>query len=145
VVKVDENLYRGPRPKSFAELKNIGIKTVINLQSGAFEIFHNDEYEFEMGATYEINEVEIELSDFFPPTMGQWHEVLYTIKNSPGPVYIHCLHGMDRTGFICALYRMRMMAWKFEKARDEMYSLGFHKWPYLWWVFFLRKFELHHD
>jgi len=38
---------------------------------------------------------------------------------------IHCTHGQDRTGLVCALYRMSC-GWSKQQAEDEMMSLGFH-------------------
>lgn len=132
--QLDEKLFRGPRPKSFKDLQEFGFTTVINLQSGAHEFFNDDEYEKESGADFGIKEVNVECSDIFPPTQGQWIAVFGAVKESPGKVYIHCLHGVDRTGFMCAIYRMRVQGWSFSRAKKEMFEMGFHKVPYLWWL-----------
>ena len=45
------------------------------------------------------------------------------------PVLVHCLHGSDRTGTMCAIYRVVAQGWTKEKAIREMTSdkFGFHK------------------
>lgn len=45
-----------------------------------------------------------------------------------GPVLVHCHHGADRTGLICALYRVLYEGWSRQQAIDEMIEggYGFH-------------------
>ena len=50
--------------------------------------------------------------------------VLALIDASPGPVFIHCQHGCDRTGTIVACYRMKHDQWTFEKAIAEANHYG---------------------
>ena len=128
-------VYRGQRPRSFSQLEGLGVTDVINLQSGAHEFFHNDPYEFEKAQDFGMQEHNILCSDITPPKESQMLKVSEIIKNAKGNVYIHCLHGKDRTGFTCAYLRMTQEGWSFSEAREEMFSKGFHKVPYLWWVF----------
>lgn len=37
---------------------------------------------------------------------------------------IHCTHGRDRTGFVCAAWRILVNKWPLEKAWDEMKQYG---------------------
>ncbi len=41
------------------------------------------------------------------------------------PVYIHCIHGKDRTGLAIALYRIKKQGWPAEKALNEAKQMGF--------------------
>jgi protein tyrosine/serine phosphatase len=41
------------------------------------------------------------------------------------PVLVHCQHGADRTGTMCALYRVAVQNWKKEEALREMTQGGF--------------------
>ena len=141
MVRVSSELYRGSRPESFSALHKAGFKTVINLQSGWHEALNDDQYEDEVASAFGMTELNIPCSDFLPPTMKQWRAVYDAIRRSPGKTYIHCLHGKDRTGFMCAMYRMRVEGWSFEDAKREMYDFGFHKVPYLYWVPFLRMMK----
>ncbi|HEX7917405.1 hypothetical protein [Rudaea sp.] len=38
---------------------------------------------------------------------------------------IHCWHGADRTGVVCAAYRMVVQGWSKADARAEMFDGGF--------------------
>ena len=140
MIQVSETLFRGPRPKSFADLKEKGITKVINLQSGFHEELHDDEYEKENAADFGIVEYNISCSDLLPPKEWQVDKVLKIIQQ-PGVTYIHCLHGKDRTGYMCAAYRMAVEGWDFRESLVEMFNHGFHKVPYLIWVPTLKKYE----
>jgi protein tyrosine/serine phosphatase len=86
--------------------------------------------------------VHIPLSDFLPPHTNQVHAFLSAIKNrEPGSVYFHCLHGVDRTGYMRAAYRILIQKWDREKAIQEMLDLGFHKFPYAFWISSLRSLK----
>ena len=54
--------------------------------------------------------------------------VLKEIISSNKKVYIHCLHGSDRTGFMCAAYRMVVQGWTADEAVEEYTkgSFGYH-------------------
>jgi protein tyrosine phosphatase (PTP) superfamily phosphohydrolase (DUF442 family) len=53
---------------------------------------------------------------------------LRIIKNRKGPIVIHCKHGSDRTGLVCALYRIVFQGWSRQAAIDELENggYGFH-------------------
>ena len=41
------------------------------------------------------------------------------------PVFVHCQHGADRTGMMCAIYRVTVDGWSKQQAIDEMTKGGF--------------------
>lgn len=138
--EVCKNFFRGPRPKSHDELYKAGIKVVLDLQSGMYEKFHNDAYEAEDADDFGMIEYTARLSDILPPSFDVTRRACNTIAhylNRDMPVYVHCLHGKDRTGFMVAYYRIVAQKWSFTNAVQEMFSMGFHKVPYLLWVPFL--------
>ena len=52
-------------------------------------------------------------------------EALRIIKNRKAPIVIHCHHGSDRTGAVCALYRVVFQNVSKEDAIHEMTEGGF--------------------
>lgn len=141
ISRIDDHLFRGPRPKTMKHLQELGFKRVITLQSGMYEEFHDDLFETEYAPDFGLDHVVIPCSDFRSP---QKHEVLKFLKASKDKdvkTYVHCLHGKDRTGFMSAVYRMTAMQWDYESAKDEMLKLGFHKWAYWFWYKELKKWE----
>jgi protein tyrosine/serine phosphatase len=117
--KVSPDLYRGAQPSTegIRQLKEMGIKTIINLRS-----FHSDKDE--------IGDVAIRY-EYIP--MKTWHptekEVVEFLKivtdKEKTPVFVHCHYGADRTGLMCAIYRVVVCGWSKEAAADEMVNGGF--------------------
>lgn len=140
IYKISGRLIRGARPKSCQDLVQLGCTTIINLQSGAYDLTHSDVYESELPRSFGLNSFKIRCSDITPPTDEQVKQFLH-IVNTNSVTYVHCLHGKDRTGFMCAVYRMRVCGWSYKDAVREMFSFGFHKASYLWWVPFLLKYR----
>ena len=117
--KVSDTLYRGAQPtaEGFKELKAMGIKTVVNLRS-----FHSD--------SDEIGDLGLPCEHIY---MKAWHAEnedvvrFLTIVSDPArqPVFVHCQHGADRTGTMCAIYRIVLQGWTREEAIREMTEGGF--------------------
>lgn len=117
--RVSKDLYRGAQPTEagMRELGKLGVKTVVNLRS-----FHSDRDEIG-DATFEYEHL----------WMKPWHpeekEVVrfLTVVTDPEktPVFVHCQHGADRTGTMCAIYRIAVQGWTREEAIREMTEGGF--------------------
>ena len=117
--QVSDELYRGGRPEDegFVELKRLGLKTVVNLQT-----FHSDRQECdEAGLRY--------FHIAAQAWEGEDEEVIEFLKvvSDPAnqPVFVHCLHGADRTGVMSAAYRIVVQGWSKEEAIREMTEGGF--------------------
>jgi len=121
--RVSDELYRGdqPSPQGMQDLKDLGIKTIVNLRS-----FHSDRDEIgDTGLAYEHI------------TMKAWHpeekEAVRFLKivTDPErtPVLVHCQHGADRTGTLVAIYRIAVQGWSKTEAIREMTEggFGFHR------------------
>lgn len=121
--RVDGNLYRGAQPqgRDYADLKALGVKTIVNLTSDDAEA--NEQAMVEgAGMTY----VQIPMNTHTPPTSTQLAQFL-RIVNDParGPVYVHCVGGRHRTGVMTASYRMTNAGWTPERAFSEMKQYKF--------------------
>ena len=60
-----------------------------------------------------------------------------------GPVLVHCHHGADRTGLICALWRIFDDGWSRQSAIDEVIEGGYGFHP-IWFNIprYLREVDL---
>ena len=117
--KVSDDLYRGAQPtaEGMRELEKMGVKTVVNLRS-----FHSDRDE--------IGETALGYEHIY---MKAWHaedeEIVRFLRivtdRSRTPVFVHCQHGADRTGTLCAIYRIAVQGWTKAEAIREMTEGGF--------------------
>jgi len=112
--KVSDNLYRSAQPtaKGMKNLKQKGIETVVNLRS-----FHSDRDEIgKTGLGYE----HIYMKAWHPERKEIVRFLQIVTNPKRTPVLVHCLHGADRTGTMCALYRIAVQGWPKEEAVREM-------------------------
>jgi protein-tyrosine phosphatase len=130
MIPVDNNLFRSPRPH-LQDLIDNKIEMIIDLESGAYEALHDDAYENAELPGLGIRRYNIPMSDIFPPTHEQVIEALHLISYGRRTL-IHCLSGVDRTGFTCAAYRMMEMGWSYEESVKEFRAMGRHWW-FGWW------------
>ncbi len=117
--KVSETLYRSAQPskEGMSNLKAHGIKTIINLRS-----FNSDRKEIEnTGLDYE----HIYMKAWHPEIKEAVRFLQIVTDPRRAPVLVHCQHGADRTGIMCAIYRVAVQGWKKEEAISEMKEGGF--------------------
>ena len=120
--KVTDNLYRSAQPSAEGmwSLRSMGIRTVVSLRS-----FHSDSALIQpTGLAYERIPVRA------------WHpedeEVVQFLKiatdRNRWPILVHCQHGADRAGTMCAIYRVAVQGWTKDEAIREMTegNFGFH-------------------
>lgn len=120
--KVSNHLYRSAQPTSegMQNLKKLGVKTIVNLRS-----FHSDRDEIgNTGLAYE----HIYMKAWHPEEKEAIRFLQIAADTSRTPVLVHCLHGADRTGTMCAIYRIAVQGWSKEEAIEEMTKggYGFH-------------------
>lgn len=136
-------LVRGPRPDMIGMrqlLKQFGAD--INLEVGWFELFFNEHFvEHDICEAIDVAYIHKPMSDVCPPTTATLRAIVAKINYylTRGHVLVHCLHGEDRTGMVCAAYRIIVNKWSANAAIEEMYAQGFHKIPYFYWVPVLQK------
>jgi len=117
--KVSDTLYRGAQPtkEGFVNLKKMGIKTVVSLRA-----FHSDKDLLgDTGLAYE----HISFKTWHPENEDIVKFLQIVNDKAKQPVFVHCQHGADRTGTMCALYRISVEGWTKEQAIKEMTEGGF--------------------
>ncbi|HKP36868.1 MAG TPA: dual specificity protein phosphatase family protein [Pyrinomonadaceae bacterium] len=121
--KVNDHYYRGSQPdhQQFAELKRIGIKTVIDLRKdnkAAAEGWARDS-----GLKY----FRIPLKASTAATEEQTAYFLSLVNDPENwPVYVHCKGGRHRTGALTAVYRITHDGWTADQAYREMQEFDFN-------------------
>jgi protein tyrosine phosphatase (PTP) superfamily phosphohydrolase (DUF442 family) len=117
--RVSDNLYRGAQPtaEGFSQLNAMGVKTIIDLR-----FFHNDRKNI-AGTDLAYEEI----------PMNAWHaedEDVVRFLNlvadqRRAPFFVYCHYGADRTGMLCAVYRIVIQGWTKDEAIAEMTQGGF--------------------
>jgi len=121
--QVAEGFYRGgqPRRQGYEYLKQLGVKTVINLRA--------ENQEAEEVKSLGLHYVHIPMSprERVPESKIQmFFQVLRDRDNYP--VFVHCEHGADRTGFMVGLYRIAFQDWSADRAYEEARAHGMSWW-----------------
>lgn len=131
-VKVSDALYRGgqPSPEGFANLKAMGIRTIVDT---AFFVWSRDKLDG-YGFRYACLPINPNQPHEYP--LLQFLKLMQDQENHP--VFVHCLTGADRTGMHVAAYRLHVQKWPKQKVLAEMDAYGFRKG---WWTATIRFFH----
>jgi protein tyrosine phosphatase (PTP) superfamily phosphohydrolase (DUF442 family) len=133
------HMHRGaqPTPRGFQELKRRGVQTIIDLREERDDTPDLGRY----GWNYRY----LPLHTQGGPGWVQPSEVVeilsVMVRMENWPVFVHCLHGADRTGTICAAYRMVFEGWTFKQAHEEM-MLFTHDIALMQFDYFLHKLDV---
>lgn len=125
--KVNKGLYRGGQPKmaGFAELKKLGIKTVIDLRDDDDNALKEKKLVVAAGMQF----LNFPLGNRDRPDVKDIDTILAQITTAENqPVFVHCKRGSDRTGTVIAVYRMSHDDWDAKKAGDEAEEFGIGWW-----------------
>lgn len=120
--KVTDNLYRSAQPtaEGMWSLKSMGIKTVVSLRS-----FHTDAAMIgPTGMSYE----QVPMKAWHPEEEDVVQFLRIARDRNRWPILVHCQHGADRAGMMCAIYRIAVQGWTKDEAIREMTEgqFGFH-------------------
>lgn len=121
--KVNDNYYRGSQPteEEVAQLKRLGIRTVIDLRKD--KVPEEAAWVKQAGMQY----FNIPLKASVAATEEQTSQFLSLVNNSANwPVYIHCKGGRHRTGALTAIYRITRDGWTADRAYEEMKEYDFN-------------------
>jgi tyrosine-protein phosphatase SIW14 len=120
---VEPGIWRGaaPTPAGLKRLKELGIRTVIDLR-----IEKKGQVEEEAAVkSLGLNRVRIPLGAE-APTEKQVAQFLALLKKAKSePVFVHCQHGADRTGAMVGIWRVTQSKWGFAQTYAEMRKYGF--------------------
>ena len=127
IAKVGEGIYRGPRPDDLSELQPLKIRTILNLEDNTEAVQEENKTAKRLGMTM----INIPMSEIFRPRATDLLQAVKILEDGRShPVYVHCLHGRDRTGFVIAAYRIIDQGWNAEKAYREAVDSGHNRWFY---------------
>lgn len=123
---IDEDVYKGSRPKSDADysfLRSKNVKTIIDIDFVPF-LYH---FEKKKARKYgmEVIPVTINASPI-SPSEKHVRRILCMLNNKQlRPIYFHCDLGRDRSSLIAVLYEIYFRGLPPEKAMQEMKAFGF--------------------
>ncbi len=122
-------LFRGaqPAPEGFLALAKNGIAIDIDLR------FEGDRAaEKDAAAQAGLQYVAVPWSCHYPSD-ATTQKFLTVIHDNPDKkIFVHCQHGVDRTGMMIAAYRMAEQNWTAQQARREMIAYGFNEEHRTW-------------
>lgn len=121
--EVVKNVYRGPLPDNliFDKLQELNLRKVITLCDESYAARQTKEHCKVRG----LDHHHIPLSPFYSPTQDQIEHFLELLEERhKHPIYIHCVHGRDRTGAMIGIFRLSQ-GWTFEQAFEEMHKYCF--------------------
>jgi len=118
--RVSNVLYRGAQPTAvgFRTLKSMGVRTIVNLRSA-----HSDR---DALAGLGLRYIEIPSHAWEPRSEVVAMVLAITREPANQPVFVHCQHGADRTGYTVASYRIVEQGWDKGSALRELRGFGFH-------------------
>ena len=122
--RVNDHYFRGAQPEGqdYADLKALGIRTVIDLTGG------DDASVSEPGVVKNlgVNFVRIPMSTHETPSAEKVARFLSLVEDPANqPVYVHCQGGRHRTGVMTAAYRITDDGWTADRAFSEMKQYKF--------------------
>lgn len=124
--KVNDWFYRGGQPEEYQyqSLADQGIKTVVNLRSTKRLIAAERAIVEKLGMQFES----IPMTYLKSPTYKEVKRFLQIVDDpEKRPIFIHCLHGADRTGILVGIFRMLREGWDVKDAFAEMRAGGWHQ------------------
>jgi protein tyrosine/serine phosphatase len=135
--RISKDLYGGGQPtaEGFRQLKAMGVKTIINLR-----FFHSGQERI-AGTDLAYEEVPMNVWHAEDEDAVRFLKLLANKKRAP--FYFYCHLGADRTGLLCAVYRIVIQDWTKDEAIAEMTrgGFGFHG-IFQNLVYYLRKLDV---
>ena len=117
--KVSEDLYRGAQPtaEGIKQLEKLGIKTIVNLR------FITSDRKLLKGTGLEYEHINTTTLSTDTKDVIRFLKIVTNTERTP--IFVHCHRGAERTGVMCAAYRIVVQNWTKEQAIEEMTKGGF--------------------
>jgi protein tyrosine phosphatase (PTP) superfamily phosphohydrolase (DUF442 family) len=133
--QVTTNLYRGAQPtaEGMAHLQALGVRLIVDLR-----MLRSDRHKLHGTGLKSVN---LGMAPWRadPDDVVQFLKAVTDTNNLPA--FVHCAYGADRTGLMCAMYRIVVCDWTKQEAIAEMKNGGFHfSWNTL--VSFIEKADV---
>ena len=112
--RVSDTLYRSAQPtaEGMKQLEAMGVKTVVNLRQ------HHSDEDLLAGLGLRGERIETSASGMTVEQVVQFLKI--ATDETRAPLLVHCKHGADRTGVMCAVYRIAVQGWTKSEALHEM-------------------------
>jgi hypothetical protein len=121
--KISNNLYRGSAPSIEDVIildKKFNIKKIVSLDEDAGKRIDR------ACRLLDINHVMLPIDVGKKLSLIKFlNQDVVELFDHGGPTYVHCIHGKDRTGLACAMYRCEKQNWSCGEALEEAKSFGF--------------------
>lgn len=127
--RVNPSLVRGSQPNrgGVSVLRRLSVKSIVDLRS---KYDHTDDVR-EVAERLGLNYYWVPMSVWDPPTDQETAQFLALVTDeSKGPFFVFCGDGVNRTGEMCAIYRVIHDQWTVEAALNEMDAAGFNPYYY---------------
>lgn len=124
--RVNDDLYRAAQPDAagFDALQAMGVRSVLSLRQTL------DDASLALGTDMVLTRVPMKSRYVAEKKSARVVQAMRDLRFGlqRGPVLVHCHHGADRTGLICALWRILYEGWSRQSAIDEVIEggYGFH-------------------
>lgn len=130
---IDDRVWRSAQPSddAWAALARAGVVGVIDLNNSGEQQRRQEELILDERLEY----WGLDWSGILPPSLDKVEDALRILDvwTPRGPVLVHCQHGSDRTGTLCACWRIRHDGWDFYDAIGEaFFSLGLQGMHEFW-------------
>ena len=128
---VDGVVWRSAQPKDAAWplIARAGCRAILDLNSSGDAASQQLDLVHAAGMQYHS----LDWSGVLPPCPAEVDVALAFLHELPSPILVHCEHGSDRTGTLCAIWRMDHDGWTLEQALDEAFtSLGLQGMHEFW-------------
>jgi protein tyrosine/serine phosphatase len=97
----------------------------LNLEDNSEAIQRESEVAKKLGMVV----INIPMSGISRPAPADLLKAVKIIENQDTrPIYVHCLHGRDRTGFVIAAFEIVHNGWTVEEAYQEAVDKGHNRW-----------------